>query len=86
MLTLPPTPTERLAEAVDGAAWVRYDKRHKLVFIGKDAPYRWSVHTWDIPTGQPYDAPWPLDDEQVRLLGLDAAFTAAVAERVNRGY
>jgi hypothetical protein len=78
---------EPLCEAVDGAVWVRYDKRHRLLFVGRVS---WEagfvVHSYDVLTGEPHDSPWPLDPEVVERLGVTKAFAAAVAERVNRGY
>lgn len=86
-MSLPPTPAERLAGAVDGAVWVRYDRPHRLLFIGRVS---WEeehvVHTFDLDTGEPWDQPWPVAPETVDRLGIKAAFSAAVRERVNRGY
>lgn len=78
---------EPLCEAVDGAIWVRYDKRHRLLFVGR---VTWEqghmVHSYDILTGEPHDQPWPLDSERVERFGINTAFSAAVRERIDRGY
>lgn len=77
---------EPLCEAVDGAVWVRFDKPHRLLFVGRERSDGWWVHTYDITTGEAYDRPWPVTPEQVVSMGYRQAFAAAVTERVNQGY
>lgn len=78
---------ERICEAADGAVWVRHDLRHRLLFHGHGHPgIGWMVHVTDIVTGEPHDQPWPVEPEQVALLGYRGAFEAAVAERVALGF
>lgn len=78
---------ERVCEAVDGAVWARYDFRHRLLFLGHEHPgIGWLVHVIDVVTGDPHDQPWPVEPEQVTLLGYRDAFEAAVAERVALGF
>lgn len=77
---------EPLCEAVDGACWVLYDRAHRLLFIGRLTANGYAVFTHDIVTGAEHDAPWPIDLLLVQGVGIGAAFSSAVAERVNLGY
>lgn len=86
-MALLPTDAERVAEAADGAIWTYYDRRHKLLFVGR---VTWEtghmVHTLDLTTCKPWDEPWPVAPETVERLGIKVAFSSAVKERVNQGY
>lgn len=78
---------ERLLGAVDGAVWVHWDRPHKRLYVGRhDDANGPAVHTWDVPTGQRADNPWPVLAELVVLNGYGAAFHVAVTERIRQGY
>jgi NADH:ubiquinone oxidoreductase subunit B-like Fe-S oxidoreductase len=78
---------EPLMRAVDGARWVRYDEAHRLVFVGRVTDHGGCmVHSYDIVDGTEHDAPWPVDVWVAAMAGIEAAFEAAVAERISRGY
>lgn len=81
-----PEAAERICEAVDGAVWVNYDVPHRLLFVGRVDERGWSVSSVDVVTGEAHDQPWPVGTENVALLGLREAFTAAVAERIAKGF
>jgi hypothetical protein len=82
-----PVAAERICEAVDGAVWASYDHGHRLLFLGHAHPgIGWMVHVIDVVTGEPHDQPWPVEPEQVELVGYRGAFEAAVAERVAQGF
>lgn len=82
-----PGAAERICEAADGAVWVHYDLRHRLLFLGQPHPgIGWMVHVVDAVTGEAHDQPWPVEPGQVSLLGINGAFAAVVDERVARGF
>lgn len=88
---MPVTPSgaavEPLMQAVDGARWIRYDRQHRLLFVGRVTDHGGcNVHTYDIVTGDEHDAPWPVDGFLVAITGVDGAFESAIAERMARGY
>lgn len=88
---MPVTPSgdavEPLMEAVDGARYVRWDRQHRLLFVGRVTDHGGCVvHGYDVVTGAEHDAPWPVDVFVAAIQGIDAAFDAAIRERMARGY
>ncbi len=77
---------EPLMRAVSGCVWARWDEQHRRLYVGRYGIGGWAVHTLDTITGEPVDNPWPVSPESVVLNGYEAAFSAAVAERMRQGY